>query len=116
LDNLEKWLGPHLTGVRNSSQLQKLPWKDMLKNMVSVRGVKHKRTWCWLRLALWRRGCSSPDLSTQALLENLDKWLGPHLAGVCNSSQLQKLPWKDMLKGCVVVVVVVVGGWGGTPT
>jgi hypothetical protein len=49
-----------------------------------------------------------PDLSTHALLENLEKWLGPHLAGVRNSNQLQKLPWKDILKNQVGF-----GGEGG---
>lgn len=46
---------------------------------------------------------SLPDLSTQHLLATLDKWLAPHLAGVRTASQLQKLPWKDILKGQVCV-------------
>lgn len=50
-----------------------------------------------------------PDLSSQALMSSLPKWLGPHLAGVRGSGQLQKLPWKDIIKGQVCVCASVLG-------
>lgn len=42
-----------------------------------------------------------PDMSTTALMSDLQAWLGPHLAGVRSKAVLQKLPWLDIFKGMV---------------
>lgn len=63
----------------------------------------------WRQRASWLQqaeasatGSSSlPDLSSRALMDGLSKWLGPHLGSVRTAGQLQKLPWKDILKGQV---------------
>lgn len=57
----------------------------------------------WLQQAEVAAAGSSelPDLSSRALLDSLECWLGPHLAGVRGVGQMQKLPWKDILKGQV---------------
>jgi hypothetical protein len=77
----------------------------------------------WRQRASWLQqaeasatGSSSlPDLSSKALMDNLSTWLGPHLAGVRNAGQLQKLPWKDILKGQVCgEVSFKVGKYDGT--
>lgn len=59
----------------------------------------------WLQQAEVAAAGSSklPDLSSRALLDSLERWLGPHLAGVRGAGQMQKLPWKDIFKGQVSV-------------
>jgi ATP-dependent helicase HrpB len=44
LASLDRWLGPHLSGLRSKGQLQKLPWLDVFKGQVS--GEADLVAWC----------------------------------------------------------------------
>lgn len=65
----------------------------------------------WRKRAAWlyaaevaATGSSSlPDLRPEQLMSQLDKWLGPHLAGVRIKGQLQQLPWGNIIKSQVSI-------------
>lgn len=70
--------------------LSSLPWGSEEKSLV-------KRSE-WLRVSGLVQE-DWPDLSTYALNENLDHWLGPYLTGVTSNLQLQKLDLMNILQG-----------------
>lgn len=90
---------PHLQGLSDGGYAS-LP--------VSAAADAWRARAAWLHDAELAASGSSqvPDMSTAALMSDLNSWLGPHLAGVRSKAQLQKLPWLDIFRNTVGAGVV----------
>jgi ATP-dependent helicase HrpB len=77
-----------LQGIRRMG-LEALPWSDAAQEL-------RDRINC---LREWQPDGGWPDLSDEALLGNLERWLAPWLDGISRRSHLQRLDLKGILTG-----------------
>ena len=72
-----------------AEQLRPLPWTDparqLQRRVALMRAIEPEAGW--------------PDLGDEALLETIDDWLPPYLAGIVRLSDLQGLNLHDILRG-----------------
>jgi ATP-dependent helicase HrpB len=80
-------LGALLTGIRRQG-LTCLPWTRSLR-MLQQRALFLRR--------LFPQEADWPDLSDQGLLQTLEDWLAPHLAGITRLRDLQQIDLKQAL-------------------
>lgn len=84
----EAMLAALLSGIR-SRGLSILPWSDKARELQA-------RLQC---MQLWQPEAGWPDVSDAFLLENLEQWLTPYLAGMRSGEHLKKLDLAAILAG-----------------
>ncbi|MGM0859064.1 MAG: ATP-dependent helicase HrpB [Pseudomonadota bacterium] len=91
--------------VLASQPLNELPAEDLTKALLSALTQRSEMIFnshvqqLQGRMALLRDvvGDSWPDWTAQQLIDTLDTWLGPYMAGVTRMSQLEKMPFHTFL-------------------
>lgn len=83
--NPEDCIQPLLEGIAIEG-LQILPWSK------GSRQYQHRVSFIHQHDTIW------PDLSDEALLSNMKDWLGPHLLGMKNRADLQRIPLTQILE------------------
>ncbi len=71
--------------------LQILPWNSEVENLRARLMLLHNHQTRMAGDEVW------PDMSKQALLDNMESWLSPYLPGLSRLAQLQKLKLKEIL-------------------